>query len=369
MAKSTRMDRDAVDRPKLDVKQLLERYAPQIMQVAPRVVTPERMMRLLYTAVARVPELAECSAVSLIGSFLEVASLGLEVGVAGQAWILPFWSSRKNCKEATLIVGYRGFCTLMWRSELIASVEAEVVREGDFFEWQKGTAGFLRHMRGKETEYGEVTDVYAIIRTTKPGGIIWDVMSRDDVDRIRSRSRAKDSGPWVTDYEEMAKKTLLRRVAKLAPISIEGHRAIDLDEAGERGEQAAMFELPELPEAAGGGAEVPRPAAAAVPQPAAGREEPVGTAAGPEEPGGEDGPEAAQKPQERAESWRPEGGERGAPEAAPKAPQARPPQPAARTAKAERTCDLPGCQRPAAGIYEAGAACEAHARFFAVDES
>ena len=378
MAKSERVDRDAVVRPRLDVKQLLERYELQIKQVAPRVVTPERMMRLLYTAVARVPELAECSAASLIGSFLEVASLGLEVGIAGQAWILPFYNSRKSCKEATLIVGYRGFCTLMWRSELIASVEAEVVREGDLFEWQKGTDGFLRHRRGEGTQYGEVTDVYAIIRTTKSVVPIWDVMTRDDVDRIRNRSRAKDSGPWVTDYEEMAKKTLLRRLAKLAPISIEGHRAIDLDEAGERGEQTAMFDLPELPEAAGGGPEAPKPpVAAAAPaqvpaepqrqwtqaEKALGRQ-PVGRA-------GQEAAEAAQEPQERVGAWRPGGGAEEPTQAGAEGAKEGAGEPEPRSAQepqGERTCDLPGCREPAAGIYEAGAACAAHERFFKVEE-
>ncbi len=228
------------------VQSLVMSFLPKISQVAPRFVNPERIARLACTAIGRDEKLAACTQRSLIGSLLECAALGLEPGTAGQAWLVPFWNGKQSVNEATLIIGYRGLATLAWRSERVASMKAEVVREKDDFVYEIDTSvqglglSRLRHRRPAGTEYGSVIAAYAALRTTF-GGVMDDIMERADLDRIRDMSRAKDSGPWKTHPEEMYRKTVCRRLLKYAPISTELGRAVDLDEAGDRGEQVALI--------------------------------------------------------------------------------------------------------------------------------
>ena len=237
----------------------------QLRMALPKHVTPERLARIVLTELRRVPKLAECTHESLFGAIMTCAQLGLEPGVLGQAWIVPFWNSREQCNEATLIVGYRGMVGLAWRSAQIKSVQAHVVYDGDAFEWAFGLDPKLFHKPAHETlDPKEITHAYAVVHTTA-GGVLFDVMTRDEVELIRQRSRAKDSGPWTTDYAEMAKKTVLRRLLKLAPASVEMQRALHLDEQADRGEPQAFAPMIDLvsarPEA--GAAAVGEPAKAA----------------------------------------------------------------------------------------------------------
>lgn len=123
---------------------------------------------------------------------------------------------------------------LVWRSEQISSVQAEVVRENDNFLFSHGIPPELRHVPAPENR-GEVTHVYAIIGTTS-GGWIFRVMSKEEIDAHRKRfSQKKQPGPWDTDWDEMACKTLLKRTAKRAPVSTEAQNAIVLDDKAELG--------------------------------------------------------------------------------------------------------------------------------------
>ena len=103
----------------------------------------------------------------------------------------------------------------------------------------------ISHKPGKGTDPKGLTHAYAVIHTTN-GGRLWDVMTREEIDRIRQRSRASSSGPWTTDYAEMAKKTVLRRLFKIAPLSAELQTALALDEAADAGlPQGIDFAIPE----------------------------------------------------------------------------------------------------------------------------
>ena len=164
---------------------------------------------------------------SLIGAVVVAAQLGLEPGIAGHAYLVPYG------KQVTLIPGYRGLIELALRSGKIRSIEAHAVKEGDDFAFAFGLSPELRHVPAASNR-GPTTAVYALARFAD-GGVQFDVMRKDDVDAIRRRSRASDSGPWSTDYDEMAKKTVVRRLCKYLPVSIELQTAISMDESAERG--------------------------------------------------------------------------------------------------------------------------------------
>jgi recombination protein RecT len=204
----------------------------QFAAALPRSVDPERFARLVLTEIRRIPRLLDCTRESMLGAMMEAAQLGLDIGSRGHAWILPY--KIKGTMTATLITGYKGLLDLAWRSQKIKTVYAHEVCEGDFFEYAFGSEQYIRHRPAAKCDRGEISHAYAGCETVF-GGKLMDVMPVEDIEAIRQRARARDSGPWVTDFPAMAVKTVVRRMLKLAPCSVELSRAITLDEQGEIG--------------------------------------------------------------------------------------------------------------------------------------
>lgn len=203
---------------------LLRDRKDSIAQLVPQHLTPERLMRVAVNCVAKTPQLQSCSPTSLLQCVLAAAELGLEPGGAlGQFYLVPFGN------VATPIIGYRGLLELARRSGQIASIRAVVVYTKDTFEMSEGIQQTITHRRYLDGDAGPMRYVYAVAML-KDGSVQVEVMSRAQVDAIRARSRSGNSGPWATDYDEMAKKTVLRRLAKWLPLSSERFdKALELD--------------------------------------------------------------------------------------------------------------------------------------------
>jgi recombination protein RecT len=218
----------------------------QIKAALPRHMTPERLARIVTTEIRKLPKLAECTPVSFFGAVIQCAQLGLEPGNAlGHAYILPYEKRAKVggqwqtvATEAQLIIGYRGMIDLARRSGQIVSIDARAVYEGDKFECRLGLDPHIEHEpdwnNPNRTDAGQLRFVYAVAKL-KDGGIQFDVMSRTEIEAIRERSKSKDKGPWVTDFTAMALKTVVRRLFKFLPVSIEMQTAVGLDERAEAG--------------------------------------------------------------------------------------------------------------------------------------
>lgn len=218
----------------------------QLRAALPRHMTPERMARIATTEMRKVPKLAQCDPMSFLGAVIQCAQLGLEPGNAlGHAYILPFEKRRKvgnqwqtERVEAQVIIGYRGMIDLARRSGQIVSIDARAVYEGDHFDCKLGLDARLEHEPDWQNPNRSAPDklrfVYAVAKL-KDGGIQFDVMSRAEVDGVRARSKSADNGPWVTDYSAMALKTVVRRLFKFLPVSIEIQTAVGLDEQAEAG--------------------------------------------------------------------------------------------------------------------------------------
>lgn len=216
----------------------------QIALALPRHMTADRLARIALTEIRKVPKLGQANPMSLLGAVIQCAQLGLEPGNAlGHAYLLPFDKRAKNARgqwetvdtEVQLIIGYRGMIDLARRSGQIMSLEARAVYAADAFKVRYGLDAVLEHVPDFEAEdRGALTFVYAVAKL-KDGGTQFEVMSRREVEEIRARSKAKDDGPWKTDYEAMAKKSVLRRLFKLLPVSIELQRAVGLDEQADIG--------------------------------------------------------------------------------------------------------------------------------------
>jgi recombination protein RecT len=219
------------------VQNLLEKLQPQLMKALPKHLTPDRMTRIALTEMRKIPKLAQCDPMSFCGAIMQCAQLGLEPGSAlGNIYLIPFDNRKKNLVEVQVIMGYRGMIELARRSGQIVSLSAHEVYENDTFEFEYGLEEKLRHVPSL-SDRGKLVAVYSVAHFVGGGHQI-EVMSKPDVDKIRARSKSGNSGPWVTDYEEMAKKTVLRKLFKYLPVSIEKlQQASALDEQADRGDQ------------------------------------------------------------------------------------------------------------------------------------
>ncbi len=251
------------------IKEALERMKPQLQAALVKKVSPEYVISTALTAIRQNPQLMECTTVSLIGAILQSTQLGLRLdGPLGHAYMIPYRNSKKNVMEAQFMPGYRGYIDLARRSGEIINIMAQVVHQGDIFEYEYGVNERLVHRPNPEKQ-GEVSHIYAYAKL-KSGGFPFEVMTVEEVEEIRASSKARESGPWVTNWEEMARKTVIRRLSKYLPLSVEFAEAVELDELGSRGiAQSIEFDhAGQLVHAPISTQDEPTPAPAALPEPA-----------------------------------------------------------------------------------------------------
>ncbi len=210
---------------------LIEKMKPEFERALSKQIDVERFARIALTSFRRTPALTRCDPNSILGALMTCAQLRIEPdSVMGQAYLVPYG------KECTLIVGYQGLQELARRSGDIADIYAEVVYEGDEFEETLGTNRGLHHKRTPRTKYGEehVTHAYSVVVfKDKDAPPSHKVLTRDQIERIRVRSKAGSKGPWKTDWEEMAKKTVFRNHSKWIRKSPDLREAIALNDAAE----------------------------------------------------------------------------------------------------------------------------------------
>jgi recombination protein RecT len=218
------------------VRGLLAQSEQQLAAALPKGIPVSYMMRVVLTAVQRTPKLLECAPVTLLGAVFQAAQLGLVPdGVLGQAYLVPFNNRDKRRMEVQFIPGYRGLVTLARRSGEISTIDADVVHEKDTFKYVRGLNPVLEHIPSEDPNPGKIVKVYAFAKL-KDGGFQIKVMTIREVEAIKARSaavKAKRSSPWDTDPEWMFKKTALKQLCKLLPVSTELQRALGLDDRAE----------------------------------------------------------------------------------------------------------------------------------------
>lgn len=228
------------------VRSLLERSKAQIKLALPRHLSPDRMLRIVMTSVQRNPELLDCTPQSLIGAVIQSAQLGLEPdNVRGEAYIIPY--RNKGVLEAQFQPGYKGLIKLARQSGEIGKVYARVVHANDEFDHEFGLHEKLVHRPSGEPDAGPITHVYAVAHFKDSAEPQFEVMTKAQVDAIRARSRSGNSGPWVSDYEAMAMKTVTKRLCKWLPGSVEKDQAVALDDQHEAGLPQGLGDVIEIP--------------------------------------------------------------------------------------------------------------------------
>lgn len=222
---------------------LLKRMHTQIEKALPSVITPERFTRIALTAYSRNEKLQECTAESFLGSMMQAAQLGVEPNTPlGQAYLIPY--RNRGVMEVQFQLGYRGMIDLAYRSGEVQNIQAHEVYENDTFEYELGLEPKLRHVPALK-DRGDVILYYAVFKLTN-GGVGFEVMSKEDVEAFaKKKSKTYGTGPWQSDFDAMAKKTLVKRLLKFAPLKSDFVRAVTTDETIKSGISENMADLPD----------------------------------------------------------------------------------------------------------------------------
>ncbi|WP_419832612.1 recombination protein RecT [Endozoicomonas atrinae] len=226
----------AADGGQLTIKDLLRQNKNTIAQSLENTpLTPERLLNVCMTEIRKTPKLRECSQASLLGAVIQSAQLGLEPGSAlGHCYLIPFYNKKVGGLECQFMLGYRGMLALARRSGAIVNIDARVVFAADEFDLLYGTETRVIHKPRLNGDRGGVLGVYAVAQL-QGGGSQVEYMTVEEIMKVRDSSKAKNDGPWQTHFEEMAKKTVVRRLFKYLPVSIEALTAVGLDERADAG--------------------------------------------------------------------------------------------------------------------------------------
>lgn len=244
----------AAMKPAEKVAYLLEARKDSIAAMLPRHLNADRLLKVAQIAATTTPALLECEIPSLISAIGQCAQMGLEPNtVLGHAYLIPFGAKNKAgqwIKNVQVIVGYKGLIDLARRSGHIVSIAAHEVREKDTFELEYGLEEKLRHVPYLKGDRGPVVGYYAVAHM-KDGGHAFDFMPNAEVMSIRDNSQGYKQAIasadkykktathlWIDHEVEMGKKTAVRRLAKMLPLSVEFNTAVAVDDLSERGKQA-----------------------------------------------------------------------------------------------------------------------------------
>lgn len=240
-----------------------------IKSIVPKHMTPERLARITLTAISRTPKLAECTPASIVGAVMNCATLGLEPNLIGHAYLVPFWNSKAKAMECQFQIGYKGFIDLIRRTGDVSKIYAETVYENDLFVYVKGEdkrllhvpfdqlhllenfvprndGGFMDLMMASAIEVlkkknpkdqGKPIRYYSAYRL-KDGSFDFVTMTEEQcLAHAKRFSKNKDkqtgelTGIWVEHREQMSKKTCIKEMVKMMPISIEIQDKLTTDEA------------------------------------------------------------------------------------------------------------------------------------------
>lgn len=201
-----------------------DHFKQAVAQVLPAHLTPDRFVRIAIGALTRTPRLAECDPNTVLQCMMSLSQFGLEPD-GRNAHLIPFRNQRGSY-DCTLIIDYKGLVDLAMRSGKIAFIHADKVCDNDIFVFDKGFVA--KHEINFKEDRGKPYAYYAIARM-KDGTEMANAMTTEEVQKIRKRSRAANDGPWVSDFDEMAKKTVFRRLSKWLPLSPEFRDALEAD--------------------------------------------------------------------------------------------------------------------------------------------
>lgn len=227
------------------IKQWYDKNLPAMAQLWGSEADAKRLFLSFHIVTQKNPKILECDPKSLQLALLQACELRLSFGL-GEVAIVPRRNTQKGIVEAQLLPQYQGLVKLAIQSGCATSVEAEVVYDGDKFDYQQGSDAYIHHKKALDNR-GKVIATWAKVQLPG-GGCHFEILTEAEIGSIRGRSQAAGKGysPWSTDADEMRKKTAIKRALKTMPKSVELARAIALDNAIERPDLADISQTTDL---------------------------------------------------------------------------------------------------------------------------
>jgi recombination protein RecT len=228
------------------IEDYLKKNEHLIVRALQNTISPERFLAVT-NIVMQSPALMGCSQASLVAAVLQTVQIGLTPGAISHVYYVPFVN--KGVKEVQMIVGYKGLVELVNRSKDATILTAECVYEKDQFQYEKGLNPTLRHIPASG-DRGAFVGVYAIAKNMLANEKVFEFLSKEEVEKVRSASKAgaSDYSPWNKWFDEMAKKTAVKRLCKLLPISVEVQQSISADETVKVNIAPKMVDVPDKTE-------------------------------------------------------------------------------------------------------------------------
>lgn len=221
----------------------LKAMTPAISEALPKSngMSAERLSRITLTTLRQNPKLLECSIESLLAAVLQSAQLGLEPNLLGSCYFIPYKGT------VSFQIGYKGLIDLVCRKGEVLSIVAQEVREGDYFHYEFGRNETLKHIPAPNSERGEIQYFYAYANL-KNGGFTFQVMHISDIEKIRneysiSYKYDQKNSIWVKHFEAMAIKTIIKKLIKLLPVSVETQSAVAHDETIKKDITSEVFHV------------------------------------------------------------------------------------------------------------------------------
>ena len=222
------------DNPVASFSAFLDKFKPQMALALPKHLTADRMARLALTAFSSTPKLQQCDPKTIIASIMTSATLGLEIGVDGQGFLVPYG------KTCNFVPGWKGLVDLVSRSGR-ATVWTGAVFQGDEFDYALGDTPFIRHRPGEENDPDLITHVYAVGRVNGSQHPVIEVWTVGKIKKHRDKyNKVGGSHYSFRDWEMYARKVPLLQVIKYMPKSIELSNAVALNAAVEDGKHATI---------------------------------------------------------------------------------------------------------------------------------
>jgi recombination protein RecT len=212
----------------------------QIAMVLPTHLTTDVMTRVVCTAILKTPKLAECRIESLLQSIMLLSQFGM-LPDGRSAHLIPYFNSKAGCFDCQAIIDWKGKVARAQQNG-VDNITADVVCMNDKFTWKVGNDGLIfEHERDwRDPDRGDVFAAYVVWKSA--GKFSGTIMSKLEIEAIRRRSKSPDKGPWATDWDEMAKKTVVHRASKFWPLDAAFRDAIEVQEV-----TSPTIDLPALP--------------------------------------------------------------------------------------------------------------------------
>lgn len=236
------------DDPVNKLRTQLTTLGPELRNALPIHIKPEKFQRVVMTVVSLNPDLLEADRKSLLGACMKCAADGL-VPDGREAALVIFNKKEKRdgkdvwVKAAQYMPMLAGILKRIRNSHEIASVQAHVIFQNDKFLIRRGLTDTLEHEPLFPGDRGQPIGAYAVAKFKDGSDPQFEIMDVNEINKVRNVSRAKDSGPWVAWYEEMARKTVFRRLSKWLPMDAETETLMRRDdEVGAAEEPGGVIE-------------------------------------------------------------------------------------------------------------------------------